>query len=208
VCKGEEIVEMRITGAEFIKSTKTFDPQGRVPLREISFIGRSNVGKSSLINSLVMQKIARTSSTPGATKLINLYRVRADCRGQKEEIVFSDFPGFGYAKVAKSTYSGWETMVSGYLTRNRWVAMLVWVYDVRRQIDEMDRLVIQWLESIAIPTTLVITKIDKETQGVVVKKYREMASLFGAGNTFLFSARDGRGRGELTEHLLSPDRPI
>lgn len=193
---------MRITGAEFIKSVTAFDTGGREPRPEISFIGRSNVGKSSLINSLVMQKIARTSSTPGATRLVNLYRIRIDDGGRKGEMVFSDFPGFGYAKVAKSTYSGWESMIGGYLLKNSWVKKIIWVYDVRRKFDEMDNLVLEWLESMGISATIVITKIDKESQGVAIKKRREMAPLFGEENTFLFSAKDGRGRQELVSHLL------
>ena len=168
-------------------------------------MGRSNVGKSSMINKLVMQKVAKTSSTPGATKAINLYKVYYESGGARKSMIFSDFPGFGYAKVPKETYRGWQGMIETYVSSNSRIEKLVWVYDVRRDIDDSTGrsstgfFPFSWIFAVA------LTKIDKETRNNISHKRRLFSGYFGESRVFAFSAKDGQGRKELLSHIFSSD---
>ena len=170
---------------------------------EICFIGRSNVGKSSMINKLLAQRIARTSSTPGATQVINLYEVLYEHGRQRQRIIFSDFPGFGYSKVSKKIYRGWEAMIENYINANKLIKRLIWVYDVRRKIDETDNMLIDWMSDNNLDFTLVLTKIDKVSRNDVYAKRLIFEKLFGDGRVFVFSSKDGYGRIELLSHIVS-----
>jgi GTP-binding protein len=194
---------MRILNAEYIASI--VDPEKRKfgELPEISFIGRSNVGKSSLINKLVTQKVARTSSTPGATKTVNLYKIYYEFNGLRKWVIFSDFPGFGYSKVAKSTYRGWETMIDRYISENLSIQRLVWAFDVRRDPDSLDITVLEWIRFSRIPFCLVLTKCDKEGRGFGLSKRELFRKQFETNDVFLFSAKDGYGSKEVLSHLLT-----
>ncbi len=112
---------MRIVDGSFVKSVTGIADRKNIALPEICFVGRSNVGKSSLLNTLAGRKIARTGSTPGATRLINLYNIRYESEGTKRNVIFSDFPGFGYSKVARTVYQNWQAMVEDYMVRNEWI---------------------------------------------------------------------------------------
>jgi GTP-binding protein len=136
---------MKILTAKYIGSIAGPGEKEMLDKPEVCFIGRSNVGKSSMINRLVMQKIARTSSTPGATRMINLYEVFYEADDIRERLIFSDFPGFGYAKASKKVSKGWQELIEGYITASKSIKRLIWVYDVRREIDEMDKALIDWL---------------------------------------------------------------
>ena len=137
---------MKITKSTFIKSIEAYDNRGLSPLSEIAFIGRSNVGKSSMINRLVMQKIARTSSTPGRTRSINIYKIDYEFKNAKRSFYISDFPGFGYSKVSKSMYRGWQEMIERYILENRNIKRLLWLFDVRRDFDALDDMLIDCLK--------------------------------------------------------------
>jgi len=194
---------MRILNAEYL--TTVVNPESRKcgDIPEICFIGRSNVGKSSLINKLVMQKVARTSSTPGATKAINLYKVFYEFNRLRKWAIFSDFPGFGYSKVAKSTYRGWEAMIDRYISGNASIQRLVWAFDIRRDPDTLDRTVLEWIRFSRLPFSLVLTKSDKEGRGFGLSKRELYYKEFETKDVFLFSAKDGYGRKELLTHMLS-----
>lgn len=194
---------MKILNAEYV--TSVVDPEKRKfgDLPEISFIGRSNVGKSSLINKLVTQKVARTSSTPGATKVVNLYKIYYEFNGLRKWVFFSDFPGFGYSKVSKSTYFGWEAMIDGYISGNSSIQRLVWAFDVRRDPDTLDRTVLDWIRFSRIPFCLVLTKCDKEGRGFGLSKRELFKKKFETNDVFLFSAKDGYGKKDLLSHLLT-----
>jgi GTP-binding protein len=192
---------MRVIDATFLKSVTALDQTKGIDSPEICFVGRSNVGKSSLINSLVLRKIARTSSTPGATRLINLYRVRVDMGGTKRDALFSDFPGFGYSKVARNVYENWQQMIERYVTGNRRIQGVVWAFDVRREFDSLDEMLLQWFDEIDIDFTLVLTKADKEGRGPVSQKKLVMQNLVGSRGVFPYSSKDGSGRNELLTHL-------
>jgi GTP-binding protein len=194
---------MRVLAAEYLKTIVKLEDRKLGDIPEICFIGRSNVGKSSLINRLVMHKVARTSSTPGATKAINLYKIRYELKGIQEWIIFSDFPGFGYSKVAKSTYRGWETMIDGYITGNESIQRLAWAFDVRRDPDALDKTVLQWIRFSRLPFCLILTKSDKEGRGYGLRKRELFCNEFQTNDVFLFSAKDGYGSKEVLSHFFA-----
>ncbi len=194
---------MKLLNAEYggAVDPKGTPPKGSGP--EVGFIGRSNVGKSSMINALLMRRLARTSSTPGATRMIHRYRVDFEAGGRKRWMIFSDFPGFGYSKVARETYEAWEGMVERYITGNEDLKRVIWLFDVRRNADDLDRTLISWLAYERIPFDLVLTKVDKEGIGFAVNRRRAFADLPGESEVFLFSSKTGYGRRELLSHILS-----
>ena len=141
--------------AEFIISAVSTDlfPEGRCP--EIAFLGRSNVGKSTLLNCLLGEKgLARTSATPGCTQGINFFRVG-------DKLVFVDLPGYGYAKVPLSEKARWKRLVEGYLFDPEPSGIVHLLLDARRGWMEPDLELKEWLESQAKPYVVVATKIDK-----------------------------------------------
>ena len=149
---------MKITKAEFICSNTRVDlcPQESIP--EYAFIGRSNVGKSSLINMLVeRKKLAKTSSTPGKTRLINHFKIN-------NEWFLCDLPGYGYAKVSKKDRETFSKMIQRYaFDRTNLVCFLVLV-DARHKPQELDLDFIEWLGDSQLPFIIVLTKIDKINQ--------------------------------------------
>ncbi|HEY0430536.1 MAG TPA: ribosome biogenesis GTP-binding protein YihA/YsxC, partial [Pyrinomonadaceae bacterium] len=146
---------MKITSAEFLKSS--FDeggwPPGAIP--EIAFMGRSNVGKSSLINSLLaVRGLARTSSTPGRTQSLNFFLIN-------ERFRFVDLPGFGYARVPKAIKSSWGEMVTSYLAKRQQLVLSIHIVDSRHEPTKLDLQLHDWLELQAKPRLIVATKSDK-----------------------------------------------
>jgi GTP-binding protein len=192
---------MKIINAQYDKSVAGFSDRMQPGYNEICFIGRSNVGKSSMINKLVTQKVARTSSTPGATKMINIYKILCKFDKERRTLIFSDFPGFGYSKVSKKIYQGWQGMIEGYIRENRYIKRLIWVYDVRRDFDETDRNVIEWIDRTGLDFTMVITKIDKVSKNVMLAKKKLFEKNFGNDKVFLFSSKDGYGMDKLLSHI-------
>ena len=192
---------MRIIDAKYIKSVASPGEVSFDSMPEICFVGRSNVGKSSLINALVTQRVARTSSRPGATRMINIYKVLYESMGKRDWMIFSDFPGFGYAKVSRAMALDWQKMVEGYLPANERIKRIIWLLDVRRDFDDLDRMLAGWLHSKQLPFTPVLTKVDKETQGNIVKKVRSYEQFFNGQKAHLFSSRTGYGKKELLAHI-------
>ena len=149
---------MKILRAEWLATaagTEGF-PEPTVP--EVTFLGRSNVGKSSLLNALVQRKkLARTSSAPGKTRLIHFFKVERPER----ETHFVDLPGYGYAKVSKSERKNWQRLIESYLEGRPTLRAAVLLQDLRRDISDDETLLIEWLHERGIPVLLAITKIDK-----------------------------------------------
>lgn len=128
-------------------------PRGDLP--EIGFVGRSNVGKSSLINKLLgVRRLALTSSRPGKTRTINFFRVNDDCH-------FVDLPGYGFSKVSKREQAGWRRLIEGYLLDRRCLRLLILLIDARHGALANDRQMIGWLRSNGLPHQVVLTKADK-----------------------------------------------
>jgi GTP-binding protein len=196
---------MRVLHAEFYKTVAPSGERKAEAIPEFCFIGRSNVGKSSLINRLAMHKVARTSSTPGAARTINLYKISCESMSSRKWLLFSDFPGFGYSKVSKSTYQGWEDMIDRYITQNKLIKRLLWIFDVRRDFDSLDETVLEWLRYRRLPFTLVLTKIDKERRDFANRRKEQISQEHGISPIYLFSSKDGFGRKELLSHILSVD---
>jgi GTP-binding protein len=125
---------------------------------EIAFLGRSNVGKSSLLNKLVNRKgLARTSSTPGKTRLLHWFRVSR----MHDELHFVDLPGYGYAKVAKSERAHWQRLIESYLGDRENLVLAVLLQDLRRDVTEDETLLLDWLAEKEVPTIVALTKCDK-----------------------------------------------
>jgi GTP-binding protein len=149
---------MKILNAEWLATAAAPDGFPHPGVSEVAFLGRSNVGKSSLLNALVQRKkLARISSAPGKTRLIHFYRVeRPDL-----EINLVDLPGYGYAKVSKVERKRWQVLVESYLEGRPTLRAAVLLQDLRRDPSEDETLLIDWLEEREVPVVLAITKIDK-----------------------------------------------
>ncbi|MEQ1764662.1 MAG: ribosome biogenesis GTP-binding protein YihA/YsxC, partial [Pyrinomonadaceae bacterium] len=146
---------MKITSAEFVKSAFAQEHWVDDRLPEIAFLGRSNVGKSSLINSLLQRKgLARTSNTPGRTQSINYFLIN-------EEFYFVDLPGYGYAKVSKSMRSDWGVMAEEYLAQREQLVLCVQLIDSRHEPTRLDLQLNEWLNFNGKPHIAVATKSDK-----------------------------------------------
>jgi GTP-binding protein len=169
-------------------------PAGGLP--EVAFLGRSNVGKSSLLNRLVARKqLARTSRTPGKTRLIHFYRVDRPGR----ELILVDLPGYGYAKAAKSERGRWKELVEGYLEGREALRAAVLLQDLRRDASEDETLLLRWLAEREIPALVAFTKIDKLKPVKRAARLRALDSGFTVQADWMVptSARTGGGIDEL-----------
>ena len=149
---------MKILGAEMIAAAARAEqfPPGGAP--EVAFLGRSNVGKSSLLNRLVQRrKLARTSATPGKTRLVHWYEVRRP----EGETLFVDLPGYGWAQVSKAERARWRVLVESYLEGREQLCCAVLLQDLRRDLSEDEDLLIAWLRERGVPVILALTKSDK-----------------------------------------------
>lgn len=163
--------QMSTHTAEFILSATAPEHFPNTPFPEIAFAGRSNVGKSSLLNKLIRRKnLAHTSSTPGKTRQINFYRV--DDRFQ-----FVDLPGYGYAKVSKQERESWRRLIESYLLDREQLRLVVSLIDIRHEPTALDRDLLSWLESIGRRYAVVLTKADKVKGGMVERRVRELREL-------------------------------
>src|SRR5258705_8805913 len=145
---------MKVTSAEFIKSAFKEDDWPVDTRPEIAFLGRSNVGKSSLINSLLSTKgLARTSSTPGRTQSLNFFLINNRFR-------FVDLPGFGYARVPQQIRSSWGDMVTSYLAKRSQLVLSIHIVDSRHEPTKQDLQLHEWLEHFARARLIVATKSD------------------------------------------------
>ncbi len=146
---------MRITKAKFITSAPSLKECPEFNLPEFALIGRSNVGKSSFINSVVNIKgLAKTSNTPGKTKLINLFNV-------DDKFIFADLPGYGYAKVTDKTRNQWQKNLENYLLNRKSLVCLIQLVDSRHPLQENDILMNQWIKYNNLPTFVIAAKIDQ-----------------------------------------------
>jgi GTP-binding protein len=199
----DTLVNMKILNAEFVKSIVVYEEANNDPLPEVCFIGRSNVGKSSMINNLVMRKVARTSSTPGATKLINIFNIYYESKKEKKSVLFSDFPGFGFSKVSRTVSRSWQAMIENYILKNKKIRTIIWLFDIRREIDELDEMLIEWLLGNNLKFCVVLTKCDKETQGAIVKKKRLFDTYLKNRQVFTYSSKTGLGKGEILSYMAN-----
>lgn len=172
-------------------------PETELP--EIAFAGRSNVGKSSLLNRLVRRKaFARVSRTPGRTREINFFLVN-------KEFILTDLPGYGYAKISKERKAEWRPLLEGYLGGTTRLAGVVQLLDIRREPSEDDISMLDFLAHLEIPTVVVLTKVDKLSRVAVAERASEIVRglMLDPAQTIEFSAVTGAGRDELAEAVAS-----
>ena len=194
-----ETVGMRIL-ARFMLSASdlTHFPAPGVP--EVAFLGRSNVGKSSLINSLVGAKLARTSNTPGRTRSINFYEVRR--AGQpKPEMRFADLPGYGYAKVSREIAADWARFVDPYLHQRPSLALCLVLIDSNIAPQESDGQLLEFLASRERPHAIVATKCDRLSGNELQHAMRTLGQAYGGVPIVAFSAKTGSGKDELWQQI-------
>jgi GTP-binding protein len=187
-------VSLAIKGAEFI--TSAVKPSGYPPAGppEVAFAGRSNVGKSSLINTLVRRrKLVKVSGQPGRTQQINFFAINDDA------LRLVDLPGYGYAKVPKAVKAAWRPMVEAYLSRRAVLKAVVVILDIRRQPTADDLMLLEWLGALKVPAILAITKADKLSRNQQISRLAALRPLLRAFDPAptLFSAASGLGRDEL-----------
>jgi GTP-binding protein len=198
---------VRILDVEFAGAMGSAGDPVPGDLPQVAFAGRSNVGKSSLINRLLdrhRQKIARVSVTPGKTREINFFRVRAElASGREHRFLVVDLPGYGYARAPESVRARWRPLIEGFLQGNERLAGVVHLVDLRREPTREDHLMIEFLASLGIPTLLVLTKSDKLRPMARQRREAELAGELGLerDQVILFSATSGEGRDELLESL-------
>ena len=168
-------------------------------LPEIAFAGRSNVGKSSLLNRLVRRKtFARVSRTPGRTREINFFEVN-------RQFVLADLPGYGYARVSKERRAEWRPLIEGYLRRSPMLRGVVQLIDVRREPSDDDLQMLDFLSDVGAPTIVAITKVDKLSKAAAATRIREITESLGLDPDQIipFSAETGLGRDELASAIVT-----
>ncbi|HKR23137.1 MAG TPA: ribosome biogenesis GTP-binding protein YihA/YsxC [Pyrinomonadaceae bacterium] len=188
---------MKVTKAEFLKSAFKEEDWPRDLQPEVAFLGRSNVGKSSLINSLLsVHRLARTSSTPGRTQSLNFF-------GINDRFKFVDFPGFGYARVPKNIKSTWGEMATDYLAKRRQLVLSIHLVDSRHEPTKQDLQLHEWLEQSSKPRLIVATKSDKLSNNELRKNLEHIARVLDNDSVMAYSAKSGRGRDELWRAIQS-----
>ncbi|NDJ27850.1 YihA family ribosome biogenesis GTP-binding protein [Campylobacter sp. MIT 12-8780] len=189
-----------IIGAKFISSLARYDENAPLACTQIAFLGRSNVGKSSLINALCHQKsLAKSSSTPGKTQLINLFEVIFKFNEEKHTFIFVDLPGFGYAKVSKDTKEQWHKSLDEFLRKQRQIKLFVHLVDARHTNLELDEGLQQYLQSFLQADQRILrvfTKADKLNQSQKAKLKQNFK------DAFLVSSTAKQGLEELENELF------
>jgi GTP-binding protein len=189
---------MKIQDVQFVKSAVKPDQYPAYDFAEIAFAGRSNVGKSSMINTLIQRKdMVKTSSKPGCTQLINFFLIN-------ETLSFVDLPGYGYAKVSKKVRATWQPMVETYLAGRPNLLGLVLIIDVRRDVRQEEFALAAWLESHRMPYLLVLTKADKLSKTQQQKRVAAICSQLNRdrNGVILFSAKTRLGRETILDEII------
>jgi GTP-binding protein len=196
--KGERspLKQIEFKTATFLTSALKTDELPSLDLPEIAVVGRSNVGKSSLINHLLQsKKVAKVSATPGKTERINYFII-------DESLLLVDLPGYGYAKTSKSLQEEWGVWIDKYL-KNRGLKLILFLLDSRREMTKEDRQFLEWAFYERIPLLLILTKSDKLNQKETIatlKRIKEEKSLSGFP-PLLYSIKEGKCRKELIHEI-------
>lgn len=189
---------MKISKAEFIKSAVLPSQYPPATIPEIAFAGRSNVGKSSLINTLVgCKNLAKTSNTPGRTQLINFFSIN-------DVVFFVDLPGYGFAKVSRSMKRNWGEMIETYLKTRQSLTLVILILDIRRDPSDDDLSLRDWLENYGIPYLYILTKADKLSNNQAINRRKIIEKKLQISKnikTILFSAITQKGKNEIWQVL-------
>ena len=189
---------MKIISAEFIKSALKRSGYPEELLPEVAFAGRSNVGKSSLINTLLNRKnLVRTSSSPGRTQMLNFFRIN-------NQINFVDFPGYCFAKVPIKVKAQWKPMVDDYLKYRKTLKLVILLLDIRRTPGSDDASLIRWFETCAVPFLVVLTKSDKISKSKCSAQQKTIKEflLLQDEEIVCFSAMTGMGKQEILKRII------
>ena len=186
---------MKVSSATFVKSATSPEHYPRDGRPEIAFLGRSNVGKSSLINSLLgVRGLARTSSTPGRTQLINFFLIN-------DAFHFVDLPGCGYARVPRDVKKHWGPMVEKYLATRLGLVLSILITDSRHEPTELDLLMKEWLEARGKPFIIVATKADKLSSNQLRASLVRASAVLGSDEFVAYSAVTGSGAARLWKEI-------
>jgi GTP-binding protein len=182
---------VKISSARFVKSATRPDDFPRDQRPEIAFCGRSNIGKSSLLNALTgIHGLARTSSSPGRTQTVNFFIIN-------ERIYFVDLPGYGYAKAPKAVKQGWGPMIERYLEDREQLKLVLLLVDSRIPPRDSDVTMKQWLDHHRIPNKVVLTKTDKLSNNELNQALRRGAETLKTKEIIAFSAVTGAGKDKI-----------
>ena len=188
---------MKIISAKYITSAVSKDGLLLDDIPEISFVGRSNVGKSSLINNLVgIKRLAKTSSTPGLTKMVNYFDINGNMR-------FVDLPGYGYAKVGRSQKDIWSSLMGDYLYLSQSLKLVFVLVDIRHEPSELDKMMIDYLIQQKIPFALIATKADKLSRAGINKSLEIISKSLNIRKEMIFvhSSETGIGREKILDYI-------
>lgn len=189
---------MIVKSATFVTSAVKPEQCPETDLPEIAFAGRSNVGKSSLINTLVNRKnLVKTSQTPGKTRLINFFAIN-------DRFFFVDLPGYGYAKVSKKERSQWGPMVESYLTERENLKGVVILQDIRREPETEERDLVGFLNQVGLPFIYVLTKADKLSKNKQFARKKQLRERFSLQDDdfVVFSAKTAQGKDRTWDNIL------
>jgi len=167
---------------------------------EVAFLGRSNVGKSSLINSLLGEKLAKTSSTPGRTRSINFFAVRRAGRSGPE-LLFADLPGYGYAKLSKEISAEWPKFIEPYLEQRETLALSIVLVDTNIPPQDKDAQLVDWLKFHQRPFVIIGTKADRISNNTLSNSLRALKTAFGIEDVLPYSTKTGAGRNDLWRRI-------
>jgi len=186
--------------ARFMASATGADHFPAPSLPEVAFLGRSNVGKSSVINTLIGDKIARTSSTPGRTRSINFFEVRWPGKPQPE-VIFADLPGYGYATLSREISAEWPKFIEPYLNERATLALCVALVDVNVPPQDSDRQLLDFLNASGRDFLLIATKSDRLSSNQLHNALKKLTEAYPAAPVIPFSAKTGAGRDEVWKKI-------
>ena len=191
---------MKIFSAEFLTGAVSCKQYPDSVCPELAFVGRSNVGKSSLINSLLnRKKLVKTSQTPGKTQEINFFKIN-------NNFIFADLPGYGFAKVPQIVRKHWKKMIEDYLLKRETLLAVIFIIDIRRNPSPLDLDLKTWLETHDIEYLLIATKMDKLSQSEASKQVKKLNVAYfneGEDKLLVYSSKSGRGRKELWQKITN-----
>lgn len=188
---------MKIKSAKYLTSAVKSDGILKDEVIEFAFVGRSNVGKSSLINSLTgVKNLAKTSSTPGLTKMINYFLINDQFR-------FVDLPGYGYAKSGHRHIANWAGLMEEYLLKSESLKTVFVLVDCRHEPSELDKMMLDFLNSYQIPYVIIATKVDKLAKSKVPQACSQLAKALGVRKEMIlpYSSESGFGKDKLLDYV-------